>query len=77
MKLKTVLSYLETKLKIKPLGEVTLEEEYVNPETVIGYRVLIDKVDTGIVIWWADYAVFLEEQLEYLEDQKLHRVKNK
>lgn len=75
MKLKTVLSYLETRLKIKPLGEVTLEEEYIDPETVIGYRVLIDKIDIGIVIWWADYAIFLEKQLEYLEDQESHNVR--
>lgn len=64
MKIEYVLEFLEQERKIKPLGEVTLETEYVDCDTPIGYRILIDKKDVDIVIWWADYALFLEKKLE-------------
>lgn len=63
MKIDYVIEFLETERKIRPLGEITLEEECVDSETPIGYRILIDKKDVDIIIWWADYALFLERKL--------------
>ena len=54
--------YLEEKLKIKPLGTVSTEDYEESPCVPVGETLIIDGINTGIVIWYVDYMVWLEEK---------------
>lgn len=56
---------MEEELKLKPLGDVTFEELTTHDyEGAYGYEIIIDGHDTGLQVWWADYATWLEKQLD-------------
>lgn len=48
--MKYIKDYLAEKVRIKPLGELKLIDEDIEPCTPIGKRVVIDDVETDIVI---------------------------
>lgn len=60
--MKYINEYLEKVLKIKPLGKVTFDECSKGEE--VGYEIVIDGHSTGIEVWWADYATWLEKKIE-------------
>ena len=60
--MKFLEKYLEEKLKIKILGELTTRES-VEGESV-GVSLVIDGYEPGIEVWWVDYAMWLEEKIE-------------
>lgn len=60
--MKYIVEYLEQNMNIHPIGEVTFE---VCPEGEgVGYMIIIGGKMTTLTVWWADYAVWLEEKLE-------------
>ena len=54
--------YIEDKLKIKILGELSTRES-VEGESV-GVSLVIDGYEPGIEVWWIDYAKWLEDKIE-------------
>ena len=60
--MKFLEKYLEEKERIKPLGKLTTRES-VEGESV-GVSLVIDGYEPGIEVWWADYAMWLEEKIE-------------
>lgn len=62
--MKYIEEYLAEKVRIKPLGTLRLIDEDIEPCTPIGKRVVIDDIETDIVIWYADYSNWLEEKYE-------------
>ena len=60
--MKFLEKYLEEKERIKPLGKLTTKES-VEGESV-GVSLVIDGYEPGIEVWWADYAMWLEEKIE-------------
>lgn len=62
--MKYLKEFLEQKYKIRPLGELTSEEYYeVADGALVGEEIIIDGFRPGIIIWYADYAQWLEERL--------------
>lgn len=68
--MKYLKEFLEQKYKIRPLGELTSEEYYeVADGALVGEEIIIDGFRPGIIIWYADYAQWLEERLNnYIEN---------
>lgn len=68
--MKYLKEFLEQKYKIRPLGELTSEEYYeVADGALVGEEIIIDGFRPGIIIWYADYAQWLEERLSnYIEN---------
>lgn len=64
--MKYIKEYLAEKVRIKPLGELKLIDEDIEPCTPIGKRVVIDDIETDIVIWHADYSDWLEKKYSEL-----------
>lgn len=62
--MKYLKQYLEQKLKIKALGEITTEVEESTYGSYVGEEILIDGNHTNIVIYYIDYINWLEN--EYL-----------
>ena len=56
--------YLEEKMKIKVLGELSTVELVTAEEEVYGVSLVIDGFEPGIEVWWSDYATWLEEKLK-------------
>ena len=54
--------YIEDKMKIKILGELTTRES-VEGESV-GVSLVIDGYEPGIEVWYVDYANWLEDKIE-------------
>ena len=71
--MKYLKEFLEQKYKIRPLGELTSEEYYeVADGALVGEEIIIDGFRPGIIIWYADYAQWLEERLSnYIENIEL------
>lgn len=65
--MKYIEEYLMEKVRIKPLGILKLIDEDIEPCTPIGKRVVIDDIETDIVIWYADYCMWLEKKYEKLK----------
>ena len=62
--MKYLKEFLEQKYKIRPLGKLTSEEYYeVADGALVGEEIIIDGFRPGIIIWYADYAQWLEERL--------------
>ena len=62
--MKYVELYMKERLKLQPLGKVTFEGlQSMDSDETYGYSVLIDGRDIGLEIWWADYAMWLEDKL--------------
>jgi hypothetical protein len=62
--MKYLEKYLEEKMKIKVLGNLTLK--CCNEGGFVGASVVIDGYEPGITVWYVDYAKFLEEEIELL-----------
>jgi hypothetical protein len=60
--MKYLEQYLEEKMKIKVLGK--LETVDCPNGGDVGVSLVIDGFETGIEVWYADYANWLEEKLE-------------
>lgn len=61
--MKYIKEYMEEYLKLKPLGDVTFDEiSSHDNEEAYGYEIIIDGRDTGLQIWWVDYATWLENK---------------
>lgn len=65
MNMKYLEQYIEEKIKIKILGELTTRDS-VEGESV-GVSLVIDGYEPGIEVWYADYSNWLEEKLEEYE----------
>ena len=72
--MKYIKEYMEERLKIKPLGEVSFEglQSHDEDETY-GYSVLIDGFDIGLEIWWSDYATWLEKKYDALKEKSTEK----
>ena len=58
--------FLEEKMKIKVLGELSTIELTTADYEAYGVSLVIDGFELGIEVWWADYATWLEQKLESL-----------
>ena len=58
--MKYLEQYLEEEIKIKVLGE--LETVDCPNGGDVGVSLVIDGFDTGIEVWYADYAMWLEKK---------------
>lgn len=65
MNMKYLEQYIEEKIKIKILGELTTRE--CCEADGLGVSLVIDGYEPGIEIWYADYSNWLEEKLEEYE----------
>lgn len=54
--------YIEDKLKIKILGELSTRESASGDD--VGVSIVIDGYEPGLEVWYADYASWLEEKIE-------------
>ena len=68
--MKYLKEFLEQSYKIRPLGKLTSEEYYeIADGALVGEEIIIDGFRPGIIIWYADYAQWLEEKLNnYIEN---------
>ena len=66
--MKYLEKYIEEKLKIKILGELTTRECCEGDG--LGVSLVIDGYEPGIEVWYADYAKWLEEKLDGLLEKK-------
>lgn len=62
--MKYIEEYLAERVKIKPLGKLTTVQEDVEPCMPIGERIVIDDFETDIVVWYSDYAIWLERKFQ-------------
>ena len=60
--MKYLEKYIEEKMKIKILGELTTNES--TEGDAVGVSLIIDGYEPGIEVWYADYARWLEEKIE-------------
>ena len=44
-------------------------EEEVEPYILVGERLVIDGIESGIVLWHVDYFIWLEKQFEELNNK--------
>jgi hypothetical protein len=68
--MKYLKEFLEQQYKIRSLGELTSEEYYeIADGALVGEEIVIDGFKPGIIIWYADYAQWLEKRLSnYIEN---------
>lgn len=62
--------FLEEKMKIKILGELSTVELATADNEAYGVSLVIDGFEPGIQVWWVDYAMWLEQKLESLNQLK-------
>ena len=67
--MKYIEEYLAERMKIKVLGELKTTDEEAEPGMPIGERIVIDNIETDIVIWCADYCKWLEKKYDQLQEQ--------
>ena len=67
--MKYLEKYLEEKLKIKILGELSVRSSVEGED--LGVSLVIDGYEPGIEVWWADYGTWLEEKFELAIDNSL------
>lgn len=58
--MKYINEYLEQKIKIKPLGNLTTEVYEADCGEYTGEEILIDGHHTGIIVYYIDYIFWLE-----------------
>lgn len=54
--------YIEDKLKIKILGELSTRESASGDD--VGVSIVIDGYEPGLEVWFIDYARWLEDKIE-------------
>ena len=64
--MKYIEDYLAERVRIKPLGKLKTIDEESEPNVIIGQRIIIDGIETEIVVWYADYSIWLEERYDNL-----------
>ena len=64
--------YLAEQMKIKVLGELKTIDEESEPYMVIGKRLVIDDVESDIVVWYTDYCKWLENKYEELKNNLIN-----
>lgn len=62
--MKHILNYLNDKLRIMPLGNLTTRPYEDTCGVYSGESVIIDGIDTEIVVSYVDYIRYLEENYE-------------
>lgn len=67
--MKYIEDYIAERMKIKVLGELKIIDEESEPCMPIGERIVIDNIETDIVIWYADYSKWLEKKYDQLQEQ--------
>lgn len=66
--MKYLEKYIEEKLKIKILGELTTRDSFEGES--VGVSLVIDGYEPGIEVWYVDYATWLEEKLDAKEQEE-------
>lgn len=63
--LNIVLKYIKEEMYIEPVeySSVSLEEEFSDPEHIVGFRLIINEKDPGIVVWYADLNKWLVNKI--------------
>ena len=71
METKYVLDYLREEMFIEPVANtiVSLDEEYADSDTPIGYRLVLNGKETDIVVWYADLNSWLIKKYEELKSR--------
>jgi hypothetical protein len=67
--MKYIEEYLAQQVRIKVLGKLETIDEESEPCMPIGERIVIDDIETDIVIWHADYSKWLEKKYDQLQEQ--------
>lgn len=65
--MKYLEQYIKEKLKIAILGELTTDGSTEGDN--VGVSLIIDGYEPGIEVWYIDYANWLEEKMEALEER--------
>ena len=50
-------------------GELKTTDEEVEPYMLVGERLVIDGIESDIVLWHADYRMWLEKKFEELKNK--------
>lgn len=67
--MKYIEEYLTERMKIKVLGELKTIDEEAEPCMPIGERLVIDDMESDIVVWYSDYCMWLEKKYEELKNK--------
>lgn len=67
--MKYIEEYLAERLKIKVLGELRTIDEESEPYVTVGQRLVIDNMESDIVVWYVDYCIWLEKKFEELKNK--------
>jgi hypothetical protein len=65
--MKYIEDYIAERMKIKVLGKLRTIDEEAEPYMVVGQRLVIDNMESDIVVWYADYCEWLEKKFEELK----------
>lgn len=65
--MKYIKEYLKERMRIKVLGELKTIDEESEPCMVVGQRLVIDGIESDIVIWYSDYSTWLEKKYDQLQ----------
>ena len=65
--MKYIEDYLKERMKIKVLGELKTIDEEAQPCMSVGERLVIDNMESDIVVWYSDYCNWLEKKYEELK----------
>lgn len=69
--MKYLEKYLEEKMRIKVLGE--LETVDCPNGGDVGVSLVIDGFETGIEVWYVDYACWLENKIEVVKNRIINK----
>jgi hypothetical protein len=67
--MKYIEEYLAQQVRIKVLGKLETIDEESEPCMPIGERIVIDDIETDIIVWHADYCKWLEKKYDQLQEQ--------
>ena len=67
--MKYIEDYLKERMKIKVLGELKTIDEEAQPCMSVGERLVIDNMESDIVVWYSDYCMWLEKKYEELKNK--------
>ena len=66
--MKYIEEYLTERMKIKVLGKLKTVDEEAEPCMSVGERLVIDDMESDIVVWYSDYCKWLEKKFEELQN---------
>ena len=66
--MKYIEEYIAERMKIKVLGELKTIDEEAEPCMTVGERLVIDDMESDIVVWYSDYCMWLEKKFEELQN---------